>query len=402
MYEIHVGYEFEVETFIQELIKKVEPLIKDARLSNYHETVIRTREGKWRIEKDDSLINGAEFISPPQKMEESFTTMRQFFQYIEDTGSKTTVRCGCHTNISLTCRGKIVKINENKFLANINWRLLCALWPDRTVKHNDYCKYMSTMFKEIRESYTKVNNNLGAKLFNTYQGFIVKKVSKSSKKGIYYELRFPGGINYHKNADKIEATVKHFSEALMKSREILKDTKPNKKIISYINRLNMDSFPTYIQLYGTQDLQALDNLKYLNSNSFKGVSKQMLLRKFTNICYDITSAVSHSHPKLIKILNNKHVLYYLYKYMTTSSLLGFNYVLLNMPANSIKLTIPKDESDIKKLWVIKIYNQLSEKNKKIFIQSIKNKKVKKYILKLIEKKVYTDKNFIKKYLHKTA
>jgi hypothetical protein len=191
-YILYVGYEFEVEGNLQSLMQKAIPITnyKSGRIYSYHSKVDDTSKGLWRVERDASLYNGAEFISPPILMEDSFKMMRGFFQAITEAKSDTNTRCG-----------------------------LCSLWPDRLKNKNVYCKYISHILKE-NDSFLKLKNKreFAKNLFNYYHGFITRKPSKWNKEGIYYELRFPGGTDYHLHPEKIETTVRHFNEVLDKSR----------------------------------------------------------------------------------------------------------------------------------------------------------------------------------------
>jgi hypothetical protein len=392
-YILYVGYEFEVEGNLQSLMQKAIPITnyKSGRIYSYHSKVDDTSKGLWRVERDASLYNGAEFISPPILMEDSFKMMRGFFQAITEAKSDTNTRCGCHINMCLTYNGKILKMNENAIVCNIDWRLLCSLWPDRLKNKNVYCKYISHILKE-NDSFLKLKNKreFAKNLFNYYHGFITRKPSKWNKEGIYYELRFPGGTDYHLHPEKIETTVRHFNEVLDKSRLAVcrtKDDFKNKKIISYINRVykqQLVEIPSFRSLKNTpsdfKKIDKLKNIKDITSTKHTNYLSKKLLGLVTQITSKLRFKPVCLHEqlclKLVKTINEEHVVYYIIKYFVVSHYVFFKanitffINLLNL--EQIKFTVPVNEFDTDKLWVIKLTLFLNNSSRNNIINTTKN------------------------------
>lgn len=410
MYETYIGFEFEVEKKISSLIGLSRPLTNyvGSTVRSYHGTINNSKQGMWRIERDDSLRYGAEFISPPQKLEHSLETMKTFLNFVTENGSETSYRCGCHTNMCLMCRGKIVKINEDALLSNINWRLLHTLWKNRIGKDNQYCRNIKNIFKQYKEHgnnlYAEISNKsgIGKEIFKRYHSFVVKKSSLMSQKGTYYELRFPGGTNYHKHPDRIEQTVRHFSDILMKSRQVIFDKSPNKRIVSYINRTyyNINNCGlNKINNINTIDIKTLANncyedKKYKNNLDNKVRSAVNCISAELNTS-PYTVLTDNEKRKLKRTMCKNHLLYYFLKYAffnypKNKSLVNFNPLVWFMGCG-ITFTIPKDETDTNKLWLSCINSKFTMLEKKQIIKSIKNKKAKKMFNKMLIDKDYRDK-----------
>lgn len=410
-----IGFEFEIEKKIMSFINKLiqDDIIKCKHnfICEYHSTKNHTKKGLWRIEKDCSLENGVEFISPPQKLEQAIKTMRVFLNAVKEHGSTTSCRCGCHINMSLMNRGKILKIDEDELLTNINWRLMSFLWGNRLTKNNLYCKNLNSIFTQIKSStfdaYRSVSNKsgIGNELFTRLNGCIMKKNSLISNKGVYYELRFPGGLNYHKHLNKIEQTVRHFSEILEKSRKSsCNNKKVNKKIVSYINRLHSVNF-SWMELIKRKTV-LISTIKTFANNCQKKTGYPYPTKqdhKMKSLVNGITNKVLNSivdfdeknRAKVRSVVCRNHLFYYFLKYAFFNYNKNKNYINFNPLPNfknmAIDLTIPKEESDFDKLWLATIYSIMTEKEKIHIIKSIKSNKAKVIFKKMTEDNIYKTK-----------
>ena len=412
--DTYVGYEFEIERKITSLIDRLmrNDIIncKHKFVCDYHSTKDYTSQGLWRIEKDCSLQYGAEFISPPQKLEQSIETMRTFLSTVKEHGSLTSVRCGCHINMSLMSRGKILKINEDELLTNINWRLMSFLWGTRLTKLNVYCRNLNNMFTQIKKrtfnihSLVSNKSGIGNVMFTRRNSCIVKKTDLMSKKGLYYELRFPGGVDYHKHPDKIEQTVRHFSEILEKSRKSSCDNKKvNKKIVSYINRLNAVNF-SWSELLKRKTI-LISTIKELANTYQKEVGYQTeqdrviktLATGILNVLLRraVTTFNKKNKIKLRSVICRNHLFYYFLKYAFFNYSCNKNYVnfnpLLYFKNMAIEMAVPKEESDFDKLWLATVYPVMTEKEKICIIKSIKSNKAKVIFKKMTEDSTYKKK-----------
>lgn len=407
--DMYVGFEFEVETNIKKLINNTHKSgiikCKYAYICDYHRNTHHTNRGFWRIEKDASLYNGAEFISPPEKYEQAIKTMKLFLNAVEKNKATTSKRCGCHINISLTNRGKILKINEDDLFANINWRLMYFLWGNRLLKSNMYCRNLNSIFTQLKNNsdivYTDISNKtgIGKELLSKPHACIVKKVNLMSNTGHYYELRFPGGRNYHKHPDKIEQTIRHFNEVLEKSRKSYYNKKINKKIISYINRLNPIRY-TWPELLKRKTalpstIKILANT-YQKQNKYKHRMIRTLTNSVTNALSNNCSFINKSNiTKLRSTVCRNHLFYYFLKYAFFSYDNNENYISYNPISRfintGITLTIPKEESDFNKLWLASVYFKVSRKEQIHIIRTIKSNKAKIIFKKMLKNKEYKNK-----------
>jgi hypothetical protein len=411
VYDTYVGFEFEIERKIKTLISKLELTditnFKYPFICAYHSTRALTRRGIWRIEKDCSLSCGAEFISPPQKLEQSIETMKTFLDVVKKHGSGTSNRCGCHINMSLTKRGKILKINEDELLANINWRLMSFLWGNRLVKLNVFCRNMNSMFAQIKHHSNGIYGSIsekagiGSELFSKRHACIVKKTSLVNS-GNYYELRFPGGQDYHKYPDKIEQTVRHFSEILEKSREAVCNNKTNRKIISYINRLHATNFAWSELLKRKTNLIPI--IKTFANTYQEQIGYQtgqdrvikVLMSSITNVITNRFVNYDDKQRKKLKAVVCKNCLFYyflkyaFFNYCRNKKYTSFN-PLYNFNLAEIDLTVPKEESDFDKLWLSSVYCTMKKKEQIHIIKSIKSNKAKVIFEKMTKSTTYRTK-----------
>lgn len=410
MYDTYVGFEFEVERKIKSLISVLASVVnfKYQFICDYHSTKPFSKEGFWRIENDSSLSCGAEFISPPQKLEQSIETMKTFLDIVKKHGSSTSARCGCHINMSLTKRGKVLKINEDELLANINWRLMSFLWKNRLIKFNPYCRNMSSMFSQIKkqtngvQSFMSSKAGIGHELFSKRHACIVKKPSMITSDGNYYELRFPGGLDYHRYPDKIEQTVRHFSEILEKSREASCSNKANKKIVSYINRLHVTDFTWQKLLKRKNNL--IPTIKTFANTYQKQVGYQtgqdLTIKGLTNSVANVMSNRfgnynSEQRKKLKTVVCKNHLFYYFLKYaffnFNGNKKYGFFNPLYSFGHTEIHLTVPKEESDFDKLWLSSVYCAMEKKEQMHIMRSIKSNKAKVIFEKMTKDSEYRTK-----------
>lgn len=427
-YDIYVGFEFEIEDSgyngISELMKNAKHLIGDIReIAPYHNTLYKTAESLWRIEQDESLDTGAEFISPPQKMEQSFKTMKKFFEYVKTTdGCVTYDSCGCHVGMSLLYNGRIINVDSDEILSNLNYSLLCSLWPNRLKSRNCFCKYINSTMKSVidRQFYNK--KSFGDTLFGINHGFIVKKESSWNKKGHYYELRFPGGQDYHLHPEKIEATVRHFSDVLIKSRSARKSKKVNKRIASYINRINdpeKDQLEVYFCPKTPKEIEKEIQLtkKHINDEKMHPLFRYSIIDLLENMRKQtarlvpigappflgnaVNRSIKNRMEEQVNIYNKSYIKYYFFKYLSkhepfmldisSDDMYGYSTLSQSIKECRIKLTIPYDECDTDKLIFSRIYSRLSNTDKDIIRGSIKSVSAKKMFCKMIADKSYSEK-----------
>lgn len=257
---MYVGFEIEVETCrdgsghvshdnesLYNLIEEARPITGWARnqgISRYHHHEYRTEQGLWRVESDASLINGVEFIMPPVNKNTAFSLLEKLFKLIDESGCTTSSRCGLHLNISDNTR-TLGLVNIGHFITNVNYQLLVSLWPDRLKEYNTYCLGFKHILASILNngidtlgSNKKEQETFQKRLLNSHNNMINVRFDRTGTIEERFEIRAMGGKDYHKKLEKIETTTNMFEEVLKKSCEICKRTYTNKKIISYINRIN--------------------------------------------------------------------------------------------------------------------------------------------------------------------
>lgn len=293
---MYVGFEIEVEACkddqgrsqpnrdgLYDLIEKTYLITGWSRsqgISRYHCHENMTEQGLWRVEHDASLLNGAEFVMPPVNKDTALYLLEKFFKVIESSECTTSGRCGLHLNISDNDR-TLSRVNIGYFIANVNYRLLAALWPDRVKNYNTYCVGFKHILLSMITNGTinpglnkKEQETFQRKLLDSHNNMINVRLDQTETRKKRFEIRAMGGENYHKEFEKIKTTTNMFEEVLEKSCEICKDTYTNKKIISYINRINnRQKENVWVPITGTRAMQ-VEQIKLVeNLRSIKNIDK---------------------------------------------------------------------------------------------------------------------------------
>ena len=161
--QIYTGFEIEIESGIpqsavyNDYIYAKNKLITLAQntehitntvlqsIENYHARRTDFRSTSWRLEGDASLLNGAEFISPPEPVDVSIEKIFEFFKHIDSSGCMTSKRCGLHVNMS-TDNKTLDGVDMPTFITLINQRLLFKLWGHR-MQNNQHVKNIQNILK---------------------------------------------------------------------------------------------------------------------------------------------------------------------------------------------------------------------------------------------------------------
>jgi len=231
--------------------------LSNSNIERYHERKIDSSYGKWRLERDSSLMNGAEFISPPLPINRALADLKEFFPHIDSSMCKTSERCGLHINMSsdnMTLKG----ISISEILSKLDYNFLFSLWRKRLTR-NQYVSsfekilkrnavqiintyYNSKKNEKIRTKVDKIANLLLNNRYNFvnirtafFNGPSIFSTITSMEYKTYLEIRIAGGENYHRKFKEIEKTVRHFEKALIEAKT--KNTEKSKRfIMSYVNR----------------------------------------------------------------------------------------------------------------------------------------------------------------------
>jgi hypothetical protein len=252
---MYVGFEIEIESCedgsysnVLDLVEKAYPITSWSReqgVDRYHYHEGMSQQGLWRVESDASLNCGAEFIMPPLDKVTGFALLEKFFKLIDESGCRTSNRCGLHLNISDDNR-TIDNVNAGYFITNINYRLLAKLWPDRAKDYNTYCiglkHILSSMLNNRQVHFSsdrQEQKNFQKEILKGHNNMVNMRFSTDGEVKERFEIRAMGGKDYHKKLKEIIITTNMFEELLKKSCEVCENTHTNKKIISYINRLHI-------------------------------------------------------------------------------------------------------------------------------------------------------------------
>ena len=413
--EIYTGFEIEVETNIPqdyrhakdkliELASNTEHITNTVlrNIGNYHGNRTDFRTTSWRLEADASLLNGAEFISPPELMDVSIKKLFDFFEYIDSNGCVTTKRCGLHVNMS-TDNKTLSGVDMPTFITLINQRLLFKLWGHR-MKNNQHVRNIQNILKlkqyDISSVYS-LQNDINTKVKDVGDLMLGDRYNFVNKRRIneknYIEIRVIGGENYHKKKEEIKQTIEHFAKILeqAKTPEQL-HRKTCKKITSYVNRIDYsgdkDIFIPRINSYHLISNKMLGNvlkqLKNIHKYSVDGLilllKKEELIeqysraydhtniRKYFNTCiqYIYNNAIIRNDKKREVYVNyiNYHYIKYIYdnfgKKERLSCFLGMKLT------KSYGLHLPEDEPKRNLFWMLKLIRSSSPKNKKEFVSNL--------------------------------
>jgi hypothetical protein len=285
---MYVGFEIEVETessnirhdkdALYDLIEAVYPITGWSRrqgISGYHRHESRTEQGLWRVETDASLVNGAEFVMPPVNKDTAFSLLEKLFELIDESKCTTSKRCGLHLNISDNTR-TLNRVNIGYFITNVNYRLLAALWPDRVKSYSTYCVGFKHVLMNMLnngaanlESDKKEQETFQKSLLSNHNSMINVRLDRARVLEERFEIRTMGGKDYHKKLREIKITTNMFEEMLERSYGVCKRTYTNKKIISYINRVNnRQKTRNYIWIPTRHTLLAESGQKKLTANLY--------------------------------------------------------------------------------------------------------------------------------------
>ena len=384
--DIYTGFEIEVEA---EHEHEISDLIDSTRYitefvgnypRGYHSTRTNSMIGKWRIEYDESLHTGAEFISPIMPMQESLEQLFEFLKHITPCKCFTSHRCGMHMGISATNR-TLYDFDFIQFMSRLNQRKLYSLWTDRLKTYNSYCIPLQNTLKnlKIKQSYTQIPTamrSFAKQLIRNRHNMINFRTFNNNN---YLEIRLMGGKDYHKKTEKIIDTTNYFSDLIKETYSTTTTTKDYKKITSYINRVsqkldniwikNTDSkqhIINVLQKLSKLDTYSLQDLKRILKIKFgSGMLLQIKLYLYS-ICKIVSNELSRNiapNIELKQALNNAiyYVLKTLDKYMsvsTCSKLLtqiqtGYSYFGWLINQMELGLIRPENESLIKSLWMLK-------------------------------------------------
>jgi hypothetical protein len=418
--EIYTGFEIEVETNIPqsanygdyrrardkliELASNTEHITNTTlqNIGNYHSSRTDFRTTSWRLEGDASLLNGAEFISPPELMDVSIKKLFDFFEHIDSNGCITTKRCGLHVNMS-TDNKTLSGIDMPTFLTLINQRLLFKLWGHR-MKNNQHVVNIQNILKLKQYDMSSVyslQNNINTKVKDIGDLMLGDRYNFVNKRRIngknYIEIRVIGGENYHKKKEEIKQTIEHFAKILEQAKTPEKlHKKTCKKITSYVNRMdysinkgifipkeNLSLLVTDKMFSNT--LKQLKNIhKYPIDELIDLLKKEGLIeqygraynhkniRKYFNSCitYMYAHAIIRNDKKRKLYLDyiNYHYIKYIYnnfgKKERLSCFLGMKLT------RSYGLHLPEDEPKRNLSWMLKLIRSSSPKNKSDFVSNL--------------------------------
>jgi hypothetical protein len=106
--------------------------------------------------------------------------------------------------------------------------------------------------------------------------------------------------------------------------------------------------------------------------------------------------------KMIKTINKENVIYYIYKFCyiyaygtgnPITTMIDSVKTLLQI--DGIKFTIPKEERDLHKLWLVNYLDKLPKQYEHVLVESITNNRIKILLNKLVQNKRYLEPKFCK-------
>lgn len=419
---VYVGFEIEVEgdgntSLIYYLAEKTRHItgLDTITVQQYHQHRGDSVLGKWRLEHDTSLSNGAEFITPPLEINNALETLEKFLTYIDKCKCFTTERTGLHINMSSNnmC---LDDININNIIPQINYKLLFNLWSSRFEK-NMYSRSLRSLIQTNKQAmlYAYCSNLYSGEieklnavnkiLLGKRTGFI--NLRKNTDRKRYFEIRIAGGKEYHKKFKSIEQTVRHFEKILLNSQK--NPTKSYKSLISYVNRtftcdkknkLFIPSLFNTITPYAfiKKDIPLIKNVHNYNieqlhteirriHNEIYFLEVSPTLLNVINIYFRQYIKYIYKDPNHVTIENREkernYVIYHYYKYIYNNcgkaecikALQQERHIRLyssnRYPLNScFDFSIPEDEPKQKTLWLIGCVKELDTVTKKQFVSKL--------------------------------
>lgn len=430
--EIYTGFEIEVETNMPAFASRDDYTLTRNKLitlatntehitntvlrniENYHSHRTDFRSTSWRLEGDASLINGAEFISPPELMDISIKKLFDFFEHIDSSGCVTSKRCGLHVNMS-TDNKTLNKIDMSTFITSINQRLLFKLWGHR-MQNNHHVRNMQRILKQKQHDITlayNLQNSINTKISDVGNLIMKERYNFVNKRRVngkdYIEIRVIGGEDYHKKKEKIKQTIEHFVKVLEQAKKPEQlHIKTRKKITSYVNRIEyFDSKGIFMPKRSTYHfhlitnkalgnrIKQLENIhKYSVDELIKVLKKKDIVDMYTrssshtNIRSYFNQCINYMYDNVIiqdkktrkNYINyiNYHYIKYIYnnfgKKERLTCFLGMRLIKSN------GLCLPKGEPKRNLFWMLKLMHKSSPKNRKDFVSNLPIQLV-NYILK---------------------
>lgn len=406
---IYVGFEIEIEDTdrrapfcldnIRKLIDKTTHITgwkSQFGILPYHQSFSYNEKGKWGVESDASILNGAEFVSPAEEKDDALHALEEFLSYVDEAKCCTLDSCGLHLNIS--ANNKTVEgMDKSYFLSNINQGLLYALWGRRLKGTNTYC----VPIKKIL-AYTRPLSILDRDIQNVLLAGKYRYVNNRTTNGSNrLEIRVMGGAGYHKKIKEIKKTTNMFCDLLEKSYE---ETQPRskKRIISYVNRIQNKKIKNYNlwipyrnQVLGTNSFfYMLNSIKLaLEKRKYPEELDNILERRFSmanNAWEAYCSCLSNflrsyiSDRRLDSLFTEKAIqktnetYYYVFKHLDkighTIPMRMFNLFLNGRSYITDEhyaiLTVPKNEKVIDAFWLCKYSEKLSNNAKTCFVKGL--------------------------------
>jgi len=431
--KIYTGFEIEIEAIDQSTNYEHYTLAKNEILNlanktvritntnlqnieNYHFNRTDFNSTAWRLEEDGSLVNGAEFISPPEPIDISIKKLFNFLDYIDDSKCTTSDKCGLHVNMSADNK-TLDGIDIPTFVTLINQRLLFKLWGQR-MKDYHYVRNMQKIFR-LRQHYilstynsrdsidTRIKSVSDIILENRYN-FVNIRTANGKK---YIEIRVIGGKNYHKKKEEIKQTVEHFEKILKQAKTPQPlHKKTCQKIISYVNRIshsdNEDIFipNRYTNLLLPEEafankIKQLENIHKYCVNSFLrklgkcwyvSTNKHASIRKYFDECINfmLGNVIVSSFKKRCDYIDyiNYHYIKFIYNNFNRKQC---SRCLLDYKLERFYgLCLPNDEPKRNILWMLKLMRTLPMRDRKRFVNKlpmqlvnyISNKKIPGFIM----------------------
>jgi hypothetical protein len=418
--EIYTGFEIEVETTIsppaiyntyRHSKAKLLDLASNTKhitntvlqsIKNYHSDETDFCSTLWRLEGDASLLNGAEFISPPEPMDISIKKLFDFFEHIDNSGCITSNRCGLHVNMS-TNNKTLNGVDIPTFVTLINQRLLFKLWGHR-MKNNQHVRSMQNILKlkqyDIASIYD-LQKDISTKIKDIGDLIVDEKYNFVNKRRIngknYIEIRIIGGKNYHKKKEEIRQTIEHFAKALEQAKKPKQlHERTRKKITSYVNRINYPDnknmfIPNQYRYRLITDKMFCNELKQLKNihkypvdeliellkekgiiNSYICEHDHTNIRKYFNKCVDYvySNTIIRNDKKREIYINyiNYHYIKYIYNNFSKEEQLS---CFLGMTlSKSYGLHLPEDEPKRNLFWMLKLIHGSSPKTKTNFVNGL--------------------------------
>jgi hypothetical protein len=407
---IYVGFEIEIENAdrdtpihldnIYNLIDKTTHITgwkSKYGILDYHRSFVYTNAGKWGVENDASMFNGAEFVSPAEEKDDALHVLEEFFSYIDEANCCTLTSCGLHLNISADNK-TVAGMDRSYFLSNINQGLLHALWGHRLKGTNIYCTPIKKILADTRPL-SILDRDIQDILLTGKYRYVNSRTSNGNSR---LEIRVMGGENYHKKIKEIKATTNMFCNLLEESYE-KSQPKSKKRIISYINRIQNKKprnyplwVPTMGQTFGIKTLfhllnsikVSLKNTKY--PEDLGDILENRIASSYSYVwedyCYKVLSYLrSYIDVRNIdKVFVEKatqkinEAFYYIFKHLDRTDhnipvrmfdlFLNGHTSIIN--GYRIILTVPKDEKATDVIWLCKHSEKLSDNAKTRFVNNL--------------------------------